>query len=94
MLPAMREWNLKKEKKYKDHLIPKMNRPASVRAFEIGHLGETNESLQIFFTSLGLKKKFCKTLTTKLSVLAVECSRRIFENRDNAQWTPGFAASA
>jgi hypothetical protein len=47
-----------------------------------------------YFITLGLKKKFCKTLTTKLSVLAVECSRRIFENRDNAQWTPGFAASA
>ena len=90
-LQTMKEWNVKKENKYKNNLVPKMNRPASVRAFEVGHLGETNESLNIFLTSLGLKK-FCKDLKTKLSVIAVECSNRIFQNRDNAHWTPGFAA--
>ena len=92
MLQAMKEWNITKETKYKDHLVTKMNRPASVRAFEVGHLGETNESLNIFLASLGLRKKFCKTLTSQLSVIAVECSSRIFQNRDNAHWTPGFAA--
>ena len=38
MLPKMKWWNEEKERKYKDHLVPKMNRPASVRAFEVGHL--------------------------------------------------------
>jgi hypothetical protein len=92
MLANMKNWNVEKEKKYKDHLIPKMNRPASVLAFEIGSLGETTKTFNNFLTSLGLRKKFCKTLTNEVSIIAVECSRRIFDNRDNAHWSPGFAA--
>jgi hypothetical protein len=45
MLQAMKEWNIKKETKYKDHLVTKMNRPAFVRAFEVGHLGEPKHLL-------------------------------------------------
>jgi hypothetical protein len=41
-----------KEKKYKEQLVPKMNRPASVLAFEVGQLGETKKSLNIFLESL------------------------------------------
>jgi molecular chaperone GrpE (heat shock protein) len=91
-LPNMKWWNATKTKKYKDELLPKMNRPASVRAFEVGHIGETNESISIFLASLGLRKKFCKSLIKQLSVIAAECSYQIFINRDNAHWTPGFAA--
>ena len=86
----MKTWNATKEKKYTEQLISKMNRPAYIRAFEVGQLGETNSSLQSLFTCLDLRKSFCKKLTTALSTVAVECSRRIFQNRDNAHWTPGF----
>ncbi len=91
-LQNMKMWHIRKETKYNDQLVSKMKCPASVRAFEVGHLGETTESLKIFLMSLGLRKKFSTNLTTKLSVLAVECSKQIFQNRDNAHWTPGFAA--
>jgi hypothetical protein len=91
-LQAMNDWNARKEKKYKEQLVPKMNRPASVLAFEVGQLGETNKSLNIFLASLGLRKRFCKTLITQVSVIALECSSQIFKNRDNAHWTPGNAA--
>jgi hypothetical protein len=57
-----------KEKKYKEQLVPKMNRPASVLAFEVGQLKETNKSLNIFLASLGLRKRFCKTLITQVSL--------------------------
>jgi hypothetical protein len=46
-LQAMNDWNARKEKKYKEQLVPKLNRPASVLAFEVGQLGETNKSLNI-----------------------------------------------
>jgi hypothetical protein len=39
-LQAMIDWNARKEKKYKEQLVPKINRPASVLAFEVGQLGE------------------------------------------------------
>jgi hypothetical protein len=91
-LQAMNDWNARKEKKYKEQLVPKMNRPASVLAFEVGQLGETNKSLHIFLASLGLRKSFCKTLIKQVSVIALECSSKIFKNRDNAHWTPGNAA--
>jgi hypothetical protein len=77
-MKPMKEWNIKNETKYKNHLDPKVNRPASVRAFEVGHLGEKDESLNIFPVRFGLRKNFCKTLTAQLSVNAVECSNRSF----------------
>ncbi len=83
-LPKMKWWNEKKTKKYTDELLPKMNRPASVRAFEVGHIGETNESITIFLASLGLKKKLCKSLIAQLSVIAAECAYHIFRHRANA----------
>jgi hypothetical protein len=76
-LQAMNDWNARKEKKYKEQLVPKMNRPASVLAFEVGQLGETNKSLHIFLASLGLRKSFCKTLIKQVSVIALECSKDV-----------------
>jgi hypothetical protein len=89
----MKWWNATKTKKYKDDLLPKMNRPASVGAFEAGHIGETNESISFSrVLEFGLRKKFCKSLIKQLSVTAAKCSYQIFINRYNAHWTPGFAA--
>jgi len=72
-LLKMRDCNQKKEKKYTDHLVPNLNRPASVLAFEVGDLGETTNSLYAFLISLGLRKKFCVKLKKEVSAIAAEC---------------------
>ncbi|KAL0212949.1 hypothetical protein RCL1_006575 [Eukaryota sp. TZLM3-RCL] len=59
----------------------------TICAFEISAPGLTADSLFFFLNQLEVPKKDVKLIVQKLSLLELDCSFKIFINRDNKEWT-------
>ena len=84
----MEYWNKEKTRKYENGLIPHLKSSAGMYAFKVGARGVIPRSFFNFLQLFHLSAKQRVKIAKEVSMMALECSRKIFMNRNTKGWTP------